>query len=57
MEVILTHLEYQKEMLIRMMRNMGEDVSDELEAAAGTDAKSRPSGKPARNSRPARSRP
>jgi uncharacterized membrane protein len=32
-EVVLTHLEYQNEILMQMMRDMGEDVSDALESA------------------------
>ncbi|THD51244.1 DUF1003 domain-containing protein [Phenylobacterium sp.] len=34
-EVILTHLEYQNEILMQMMRDMGEDVSDALKSARG----------------------
>lgn len=42
-EVILTHLEYQNEILIQMMRDTGEDVSEALESGRGKDrAKSRP---------------
>ena len=51
-EVILTHLEYQNEILIKMMREMGEDVSDALEGADDVKRKS-----PARRSPSARTTP
>jgi uncharacterized membrane protein len=52
-EVILTHLEYQNEMLIKMVRDMGADVGDALETAGDKPrAKPRRRGAPAKPSAP-----